>query len=160
MSELKKKHTFLDCVYWYLLALVPLGAACLAIVSDSLVWVFVYLAVFLFHFLVVECRFFCSHCPHYFNAEGRVRCMFLWGVPRFFRPRPGPLSALDKSMMVWGFTVMLLFPLYWLLQQPLLLAVYVAGWLIIGLTMKKYECCRCIYLHCPLNSIAAELREN
>lgn len=153
LDELKKKHTFLDCVYWNLLALLPLGAACLAIASDSLTWVFVYLPVFLFHFLVVEYRFFCTHCPHYVNAEGGVRCMFLWGVPRFFRPRPGPLNVLDKSMMVLGLAVMLLFPLYWLLRQPLLLVVYVVGWLIMGLTMKKYECSRCIYLHCPLNSV-------
>jgi hypothetical protein len=149
---MKEKHCFSDCLYWNLLALLPVGAACLAIAADSLLWVVFYLTVFLFNFLVVEYRFFCSHCPHYIKSRGTMKCMFLWGMPKVFKPRPGPLGRTDKIMMAFGLAVMVLLPVYWLMQKPLILGVYVMGWLILAWTMKRYECSQCIYLHCPMNT--------
>jgi hypothetical protein len=120
----------------------------------------VYIAVFIFHFLVIEYRYFCSHCPNYGNSQGTTQCMFLWWIPRFFKPRPGPLSVLDRTMMLFGLAVMLLFPIYWLVFHLVLFVFYVLFWAILFINMKRYECPRCIYFHYPANSVPQEFRDS
>ncbi len=151
--ELKKKHALSDCMYWNLFALVPLLVACVAVAMESIFWMIVYIIVIVFDFIIIEYRHFCSHCPHYINSQGTTKCMLLWGIPKFYEPKPGPLSNFEKFMMVLGCAVMGLFPLYWLLLRPYLLLIYLISWITLILTMKRYECCRCIYFHCPMNSV-------
>lgn len=150
--RLKTKHSLSDCIYWNLLALLPLFTACLSLARYSLFWMGFYILIFLFQFLVVTYRFFCSHCPHYCNDSKTTKCMFLWGIPKFFKKRPRELNKSDLSIMFLGLIITVLFPVYWLIKIPPLLIIYLLSWCIFILTLKRYECGRCIYSQCPLNT--------
>ena len=153
MKKLKEKHTLLDCVYWNLFGLIPLLLAVYAIAQYSIIWVIIYIIVFIGHFLIIEYRFFCTHCPHYCNDSATTNCMFLWFVPKFFKKNPKPLNKFDIAMTVFGFAIAIFFPIYWLMKSWLLCIIYFLAWTVLFLTVKRYECCRCIYLHCPANTV-------
>ena len=158
-NRLKTRYKFSDYIYWNLFAAIPFIIAFITILNSSLIWAGVYILVFLAQFLIVEYRFFCSHCPHYCQNEYTTKCLFLWGIPKYFKARPYPLTIFDKSMMILGFLIIILFPIYWLITQPLLLVIYLLAWAVLGLTLKRYECNRCIYFHCPANSVPKALRD-
>ena len=153
MDTLKKKHNLSDYLYWSSFGLIPLLVACFAIAHHSMKWVVVYIIVFAGHFLILEYRFFCTHCPHYCNDSPTTNCMFLWGVPKFFKRRSHPLRNIDIFMLVLGFSITIFFPLYWLLKSWQLCIIYFLSWIVLFITMKRYECPRCIYFHCPANSV-------
>ena len=156
---LKTRYEFSDYIYWNLFAAIPFITAFIAILTSKLIWAMVYILVFLAQFLIVEYRFFCSHCPRYSQDEYTTKCLFLWGIPKYFKARPYPLTIFDKSMITIGFLIIILFPIYWLFTQPLLLVIYLLAWAVFGLTLKRYECNQCIYFHYPANSVAKDLRD-
>ncbi|MGB9929427.1 MAG: hypothetical protein ACPK85_13665 [Methanosarcina sp.] len=63
-------------------------------------------------------------------------------------------------MAGFGFLIVFLFPVYWLIRDPLLAATYIVSWLIFFLTARRYECVRCIYFECPLNAAGMEIKNN
>ena len=158
-SLLKTRYKFLDFIYWNLFAAIPLITAFIAILKSSIIWAAGYILIFLALFLIVEYRFFCSHCPHYCQDRNTTKCLFIWGVPKYFKARPFSLTIFDKFMIILGFLIILLFPIYWLFTKPLLLIIYLLSWTVFGSTLKKYECNRCIYFHCPANSVPKDLRD-
>ena len=153
--KLKNAFTFSDFLAWTLLALIPILTAVYAISRVSLTWTAVYLIVLGVCFAGIIYRFFCTHCPHYKNAGRTTKCIFLWGVPGYFEPRPGPLGFFDKFMVFAGFAVAVGFPLYWLAAKPLLLVVYAISWAVLAAFLNKYECIRCINDNCPMNRTAS-----
>lgn len=157
--DLKEKHTLSDCLYWNLFSLIPLFSACFAISRYSIVWTIIYLLIFVGVFLIIEYRFFCSHCPHYCNDSETTECMFLRFIPKYFPKKPGPLNQFDIVMLILGFIIILFFPLYWLLKSPPYLLLYFLSWTVFALTLKRYECTRCIYFHCPANSVDKSIIE-
>jgi hypothetical protein len=159
MGILKERHDLSDYLYWSSFGLIPLLLACFAIAQYSMKWVVIYIIVFAGHFLILEYRFFCTHCPHYCNDSPTTNCMFLWGVPKFFKRRPHPLSKIDIFMLVLGFSITIFFPLYWLLKSWQLCIIYFLSWIVLFMTMKRYECPRCIYLHCPANSVEESIKK-
>lgn len=147
----KTFYTFTDYISWTLLTLIPILTAIYGISRTSLIWTAVYLIVMAICFAVIIYRFFCTHCPHYKNTGQSTKCIFLWKVPAYFTPRPGPLGFFDKLMVAAGFIIALLFPVYWLLAHPLLLIIYALSWAVIVIFLNKYECIRCINSDCPMN---------
>jgi hypothetical protein len=159
MNTLKEKHTLRDCAYWNLFGLIPLLLASFAIAQYSMKWVFVYIIVFAGHFLLLEYKFFCTHCPHYCNDTPTTNCMFLWFVPKFFKKNPKPLKSVDIVMLILGFSITIFFPIYWLIQSWQLCIVYFLSWVVLALTIKRYECCRCIYFNCPANTVEEDIKK-
>jgi hypothetical protein len=148
---MKNTYSFGDYLVWSLFAAIPVLTALYAISRASLAWTVVYLIVFAVCLGGIEYRFFCTHCPHYGSGGGKTRCLFLWGVPAWFKPREGPLRFYEKILAGLGFAVVILFPVYWLLPHILLLLVYLIAWVLIGVFLKRYECGRCINRNCPLH---------
>lgn len=151
IKELKQSHSFFrllilecvctsspyNCFYYNLLCLTYMGRN---------------LASYFFsHFLIIEYKFFCSHCPHYINSDSVTKCMFLLGIPKIFSPKPGPFSSFEKVMTLIGFAIMFGFPLYWLIKIQLMFFLYCLSGGIFIMTMYKYECVYYIYFHCPAN---------
>ncbi len=62
-------------------------------------------------------------------------------------------------MTVLGAPPMFLFPVYWLVRDPLLLGGYVVSWALFFLTARRYECVRCINFECPMNRVPGEVRK-
>jgi hypothetical protein len=85
--------------------------------------------------------------------------MFLWFIPKFFPKRPKPLSKIDITMLILGFIITIFFPLYWLFKSFQSLILYFLSWVVFAMTIKRYECTRCIYFYCPANSVEKELKE-
>ncbi len=149
-TALKEHHQFQDFLYWNAVAAVPIVTACIALFRISIVCFFVYILICVAALLMLY-KFFCTHCPHYIHGEISTKCMFFWGVPKMFPPRPGPLNFLEKSLSIVAPAVVVLFPLYWLIKTPGLLVIFVLSTTVLFATVRRYECHRCVYFECPSN---------
>ncbi len=155
-TPLKTQHTFLDFFYWNLIVSVPFIAACMAIVEKSIMWLILYIMACISLVLVIY-RFYCIHCPHYHKSGRTLKCMFFWGMPKFFKSKSGPLSLTETSVSVMALVVIIILPAYWLLLKPGLLVIYLLSVGVLGLTLRRYECKRCVYFNCPSNCVPEEL---
>jgi hypothetical protein len=156
-EQLKTRHHFTDYLYWNVLLALPVFTAGLAIYRQSILWLLVYVA-FAGVTVALVLRFFCTRCPHYDREDRSLKCIFFWGLPKFFTPRPGTLSSTDMVLAFGPAVLLFLFPLFWLLLEPGLLVIYILGLIALATTMKRYECGRCIYHECPVNSVPESLR--
>ena len=156
---LKTEHSARDRLYWNFLNMIPFLIGSISLARDSIKWVAVYMGIALFFFLVIEFRFACTHCLYYIRSKGRVKCMMLSGVPKIFKARPGPHSPFEKGMTALGALPMFLFPVYWLVRDPLLLGAYIIAWILFFLTARRYECVRCLNFECPMNKVPAGAKE-
>lgn len=158
-TSLKTKHEFRDFLYWNFITLTLLSSAGFAIGIYSTKWLFAYIFLAFFHFYILEQRFFCTYCPYY-SAEGnKVKCMMNWGWPKYFKPREDFPSKFELSITTFGFIILILFPLPWLLKEPFLLGAYLISMLVFLLTIWRYECPHCIYFSCPFNRVPIEVRK-
>ena len=156
-TQLKMHHKFSDYVYWNLLVSVPIITACIAILKNSIVLLILYIIVCICLMIVVY-RFFCTHCPHYTQSANKTKCMFFWGMPKYFNPRPGPLNLFEKAISLIAPIIMILLPFYWLILQPGLLVIYFLSLAVFGATIRRNECGRCIYFHCPANCVPKDVK--
>ena len=157
-KNVKYHHSFTDYLYWNLVMAVPIVTALIALYRHSLIWVPVYIAL-LIVLVTVIVKFYCSHCPHYVRGNRVVRCMLFWGVLKFVQERPGPLRIHEKVIALTAAVIIVLLPLYWLIRSPGLLVIYVLSFSVMVLTMRRYECGRCIYVDCPSNRVAKIVSE-
>jgi len=156
---LRQRYTFIDFLYYTTLLVVPFFTAFYAISIQSIGWLVFYLVLCLAAIAVIY-RFYCSHCPHY-TREGRTtQCMFFWGIPKFFKPRPGPLGFLDKALTFIAPALLIVFPLYWLFQKPGLLIIFILSLIAFLATVRRNECRKCIYFECPVNKAPEELKSH
>ena len=156
-TGLKRQHGFVDFLYWNMVVALPIVTACIGIFKDSFPWMVFYLIICIFLVAVIY-RFYCTHCPHYVEGGKTTKCMFFWGMPKFFDARPGPLNLFEKTVSFAAPVVLVLIPLYWLILQPGLLAIYVLSVAVLVTTIRKNECSRCIYFHCPANCVPEDIK--
>jgi hypothetical protein len=156
-NELRTRYGFRDFLYYICLLAVPIFTAILAIFKHSLFWTvaFVVLAAVL---NIGILKYYCTRCPHYTREDKTLKCMFFWGLPKFFNPRPGALNLVDRSVTIGAPAVLLIFPLYWLCMEPGLLILYILSLAGFGATVYRNECGRCIYLECPMNKTPEEVK--
>jgi hypothetical protein len=158
-DHLRKRYTFSDFLYYTALAAVPFFTAFYAIFKQSTIWLALYILLCLLSITLIY-RYYCTHCPHY-TGEGKfTKCMFFPGMPKFFHPRPGPLGFLDKGIAFIASAIMIIFPLYWLFQQPGLLVIFLLSLIVFLVTIRRNECNRCIYFDCPVNKVAEDLKSD
>ena len=154
---LKKRHSFLDFLYWSAMAAVPLLIGGMSIYRASSGWLAVYIITGIV-LLGLVYRFYCTHCPHYLNAVKSTRCMFFWGMPRFFDARQGRLGLFDKTVAFAAPAIVLILPVYWLVFRPSLLIIYVLSVAAMLTSMMKNECGRCVYFNCPVNRVPEDVK--
>ncbi len=147
---LKYRYSFPDFLYYIGLLAIPVVTAFSAVMDRSGAAALIYLLVLLGS-VTVMLRFFCTHCPHYCRDENTLKCIFFWGLPKLFRQRPGPLSIMEKCLSVSAPALIMLFPVYWLLQTPELFIIYLLSIILFGASVRRNECPRCIYTDCPTN---------
>jgi len=156
-NELKTRYRFSDFLFYICLLSVPFVTAVLSILKNSVWWTiaFIGLAVGITALIL---RFYCTRCPHY-TREGKIlKCIFFWGLPKFFNKRPGKLDVVDKAVTFSASIVLLIFPLYWLWMEPGILIVYILSLIGFGAAIYRNECERCIYFDCPANRVPKEIR--
>ncbi len=150
-TKLKTRHRFKDFLYWSTHLLIPILTACVAILKQHSIIGLVAYAIVGAVCVVVIYRFFCTHCPHYNREAKTLQCMFFWGAPKIFKAIPGPTTMLEKVAAFAATFLVLFFPVYWLSRQPGLFVIYLLSLLVLFATIRRNECPRCIYNHCPLN---------
>lgn len=126
--------------------------------------------------LGLETRVLCSHCPYWAEDSKSLRCWALTGSPKIWRYRPGPMSRVEKGIIVGFFSFLMAFPVLvegygiWLLAgeyatQGLyalmgMVGITVATLLAGGqffLILKYHYCRRCVNFSCPLNRVPKSL---
>jgi len=157
--ELKTRYSFSDFLFYTCLLMVPMFTAILAIFRHSVWWTlaFVILAACA---TILILKFFCTRCPHYAREGRRLKCIFFWGLPKFLDARPGALDLIDKSVAFAAPTLLLVFPLFWLLMEPGLLIVYILSLSGFGAAIYRNECRRCIYFECPMNKVPEAVKSH
>lgn len=120
-----------------------------------------WLAIIIGFFGLLEIRVMCSHCPHYAEPGGTLKCWANHGSPKLWKYRPGPMSILEKAGFFGGFAAVWLYPLGFLVAAELwfLLALYVLTNTGFFVTLKMFLCSRCMNFACPLNDVGEEVRE-
>jgi len=157
-APLKYSFEFTDFLFYIAFLAIPVITALTGIFRHSTVGAVIFLLLAA-GAVPVMLRFFCTHCPHYCRDEKVLNCIFFWGMPKFFIPRPGPLSIKEKTLSFAAPALILIFPVYWLIRSPGLLTIYILSLVVFGASIRRNECHRCIYTECPAN-IAPHLPED
>ena len=157
-DDVRIRHRLRDCVYWNLFILIPFVTACVAIAASSIFWMVVYILLSIIVFFIVVYKFFCTHCPHYVEGSGCVRCMFFWGLPKYFREQPGPYSTPELIVTAASVLVWVAFPFFWLFWHPGLMVIYAVSLGVLVSTLRRYECGRCVHFDCPGNKVPEEAK--
>jgi hypothetical protein len=126
-------------------------------------------------FFIIETRILCSHCPYY-SEEGKIlHCLANHGFIKWYRYHPGPMSRLEKILLIIGFILFATVPLgaeiYYILMITLNLGLYNYTQLtvlvvITGLTLLAISfsfsflftriCPQCVNFSCPFNKAQKE----
>jgi hypothetical protein len=157
-NDLKIRYRFSDFLFYTCLLSIPFVTAALAILKNS-VWLTIAYVGRAVGITALILRFYCTRCPHYTREGKTLRCIFFWGLPKFFPKRPGKLDGVDKAITFLATAVLLIFPVYWLLMAPGLLIIYLLS--LIGFCSAVYrnECERCIYVECPANRVPETVKK-
>jgi hypothetical protein len=149
-KNLKTAYRFGDFLFYTCLLAVPVVTAVAAILRHSQLWAMVFL-LFSAGVVVLLLRFFCTRCPHYTRQGKTLKCIFFWGFPKLFAPRTGSYDNLDMAVSGLAAVAFVLFPLWWLVREPILLVVYALSMAGFGAAIYRNECEQCIHLECPAN---------
>jgi hypothetical protein len=68
------------------------------------------------------------------------------------------LSLFEKFMIFAATIILIVFPFYWLISSPGLLVIYVLSMVALLTTIRRNECSRCVYFHCPVNCVPEDLK--
>ena len=156
-NALKTHYNFTDFLFYICLLSVPFITAVLSILKNSILWTVIFIGLGI-GVTVIILRFYCTRCPHYTRKGKILKCIFFWGLPKFFNKRPGSLDAVDKMITFSTTIALLIFPIYWLLMEPGLLIVYTLSLIGLGAAIYRNECERCIYFECPANKVPETLK--
>ena len=156
-TELKKHYSFSNFLFYICLLSVPFVTAAIAILENSIWWMIVFAGIGV-GCAVLILRFYCTRCPHYTREGKNLKCIFFWGLPKFFKKRPGALDIVDKLITFSATFVLLIFPVYWLLMEPGLLIVYILALIGFGAAIYRNECERCLYFECPANKVPEKIK--
>ena len=122
--------------------------------------------------LGIETRILCSHCPYWAEDGKTLHCWALTGSPKVWRYRPEPMNKLEKTVLVFFFSFVVLFPVLaeaygiWLMAASyaefglyallgmigVTIATLLAGLQFLYILMY-YFCSRCVNFSCPLNRV-------
>ena len=101
----------------------------------------------------------CSHCP-FWAAEGRIlHCHANYGVIKFWRYCPEPMSRSEQVQFIVGVLIFLLFPLVFTVigGAYLLAGIELVSAVSFGYLLYRNICSRCVNFSCPLNNVSEEV---
>jgi predicted neutral ceramidase superfamily lipid hydrolase len=159
-TGLLKKIPFALFIYYKLATFVPafIGIYAIYTYAGSLLWVFAYISIFVVHMAIIY-KIKCTHCTYYMLPGDKLHCMWLWGVPKIFRKDTRPESGLNKVYVPFGMAMVAFFPVYWLLNNWALLALYFVSMAVLVASLFLFTCTRCTYFECTHNQVSRELKD-
>jgi hypothetical protein len=119
----------------------------------------IWLGYAVFFFYVWEARVLCRHCPFWAGPGKTLRCPANYGVTKLWRWDPRPMTRSEGIQFLAGATLLIAFPLPWLLQARKYLLTSVALAMAAGGTvaLRNRICTRCVNFSCPLNAVPKPL---
>jgi len=128
----------------------------IAIYPYSIAWFTVYLVFLLIGNLYLFGFCLCARCPYYGTS-----CMMSFGKPiaKIYKFRPGPMSPIDKICALLMPIGMFGIPLYWLIKEPVVLAIFLVIGMLWGSCVMFMECKRCKHFSCPNNKVKKEVKK-
>lgn len=116
-------------------------------------WSLLYLIYVLAGFGLVVLPGLCAHCPY---PSQFSTCLFLPpGLVQRFYPYRGPrMSPLGKVAVLVVMAGMVVFPQFWLIHDPAVLALFWLTALPVIATFPLHYCRRCRHRGCPMNRVA------
>ena len=153
-----------------------LGLLIISAISQNWWLAIVYLGVLLLNFTLIEPRFLCSHCPFYAEKSKVLHCNTLYGMPKIWKYRPGPISKIEKAVMLVVGAFVDLYPLaiyiygiviVFIKNTDLSMKIAVIGITIVFvLLMIQFNkllqgdlCKRCPNFSCAMNKTPKEIRD-
>jgi len=166
-----KKFTALNFIYRLVACvLLTLGG----ILTQTWWPLLLYAITNILNFILIEPWLLCAHCPYYQKKGKFLKCWALRGMPKIRKYQPGPMSKIEKSMMliVGGFIdlfafVMFIFYIAWYFiskedKNSLLIGLIVVGVIFLGLMiflnnlLQGGTCKKCPNFACPMNNTSKE----
>jgi hypothetical protein len=149
-----------DTLHFFMLALpffiTPIGG----VIAAGYGWHLLgWLAYAVFFFFGWEARVLCSHCPYWAEKSRVLHCHANYGVVKFWKYRPGPMSRAEQVQFSVGAAVFVLYPLVFLFLggQYLLAAIAIVSIISWGYLLRRNTCTRCINFSCPMNAVPKPL---
>jgi hypothetical protein len=120
-------------------------------------WALLYAAASLLGFAVIVLPCLCAHCPYPSEYD---TCLFLPpALLRLFYPYRGPrMSLAGKAATLAALGGMVIMPLFWLINNILLLLVFLLIGLPVLATFPLRYCRRCRHESCPMNKARGLIR--
>jgi len=112
-------------------------------------------------FLFFGIRVLCTHCPHYNESTGIIRCWVNYGIPRLWKYRPVPMNVIEKAVylsghiIIWGYPVLFIA----LTRNWTWLGGYIISVILLFLLLNRFYCRRCLNFSCPLNNVSDKVKE-
>jgi hypothetical protein len=135
------------------LAMGVTGAVGIALVDWR--WVFPYLVIYMYGILGIVMRHLtCPRCPHLYVYGDCLQLspkMAMWLVKE---RKTTPFSAIEKSLFYLIFLLVPTFPIYWLVENPILLSAFLVTVAMWYSGQFLYFCRRCRVTECPFNRAA------
>jgi len=160
LSKLHCHFNLKELGHFYLICFPPFLIGGRGALNLGWPWLTLYLAIIVGFFGFLEIRVMCSHCPHYAEEGGSLRCWANYGSPKLWAYRPGPMSWVEKTVFVLGLVIVFGFPIPVLAVAPswfelLLYLMTVGGF---WATLKSFLCSQCMNFACPLNGADEEAK--
>lgn len=115
-------------------------------------WALLYLFLYLYGIMGVVMRHLvCPRCPHlhvYNDCLQAPPKLTMWLVKK---RKTTPLSVFEKFLFYAYFILVPIFPIYWLLSNPILLGVFLIPASMWYLGQFLYFCRMCRVFECPFN---------
>lgn len=128
------------------------------------------------NFGILEPLFLCSHCPFYAEKGFFLNCNTLYGMPKLWKYRPGPMTKGDKVLQAISGGFVDLFPLFASIYGIVILfinsatlaeraamislALITLALLVqVGMLIKSEVCPKCPNFSCGLNKVPKKLKD-
>ena len=149
-----------DTLHFFMMALPFFVTTIAGVIAAGYGWyLFGWLAYAILFFFGWEARVLCSHCPYWVEESHVLHCHANYGVLKFWKYRPGPMSRSEQVQFAGGAILLLLIPIVILFVggQNLLGAIATVSGLSWGYLLRRNVCNRCINFSCPMNAVPKEL---
>jgi hypothetical protein len=159
-SCLKCRFSLIELIRFFILFVIYFTPALVGVISGGYSFYLLGWAGFaVIFFGFWEIRILCSHCPFYAEKGFILHCIANYGLPKFWKYHPEPISKLEKVQFVIGLIIILGYPFPFLIlgRQYILFILTVLGLIIFLGFLYKYTCSKCINFSCLLNHVPQEI---
>lgn len=141
-------------------------------------WLTIVYAIGVFlNFAIIEPRFLCSHCPFYAEKGFILHCNTLYGLPKLWKYRPGPITKTEKVIQIISGGFVDMFPIVAFIYGIIIMftgsATSTERIALIGITIilillmiqlnkliQSEVCPKCPNFSCAMNKVPKSLRDS